>query len=221
MTKKEYAEYLSSLIDEELDVNIEFLADQLYAYFQCFMPYGKNVEKIFEPIPNGQIFYERIKPIFTETEKEVLEVFDQNASPGYFVPSKKSDNEQLKEFGKELLENLIIFSEFIQDEELIRNLKEISIIEISNSSKQDFENDVHQCLYEVFSDWTIENSDEEELISILDEAYYSISNDYFLSAYLQYPKFKNKPELDFLKPYFELWKRGYNFVLNDKKLILF
>ena len=221
MTKKEYAEFLGNLIDEEIDTDSEYLDDQFYSYFQCFMPYGENVDKVFEPITNGQLFYERIKPIFTTTEKEALEIFEQNASPGYFVPNKKDDKGLLKEIGKQFLENLIVFAEFVKDEELVSDLKKIDEVEISNTDEQDFDNETHQGLYDVFSDWRIENSDESELIEVLDEAYYSVSCDYFLSAYFQYPRFKNKPEIDFLMPYFELWKQGYRFVLNDKKLILF
>ncbi len=221
MTQKEYAEYLGNLIGEQIDIESEYLDDQFYGFFQCFMPYGKDVEKIFEPIPNGQVFCERIKPIFTTTEKEVLEVFSQNASPGYFVPSKKDDEGLLKDIGKQILENLIVFAEFVKDEDLMKDLKEINEIEISKTDKQDFHNEKHQKLYDAFSDWTIENSDENDLLALLDEAYYSISCDYFLSAYFQYPRYKNKPEIDFLKPYFELWTQGKRFVLNNNKLILF
>lgn len=221
MTQKEYAMYLGNLIDEEIDTEADYLDDQFYAYFQCFMPYGENVDKVFEPITDGQLFYERIKSIFTTTEKEVLEIFEENAFPGYFVPSKKDNKDLLKEIGKQFLENLIVFAEFIKDEELITDLKEMNEIEISNTDEQDFDNEKHLNLYETFSDWRIENSDERDLIEVLDEAYYSVSCDYFLSAYFQYPRYKNKPEIDFLKPYFELWKQGYSFVLNNKTLILF
>jgi hypothetical protein len=221
MTQKEYAEYLGNLIDEEIDTEAEYLDDQFYAYFQCFMPDGENADKVFEPITNGQLFHERIKPIFTTTEKEVSEIFEQNVSPGYFVPIKKSDMGVLQKIGKQFLENLIIFASFVNDEGLINDLKEINEVEISNTNEQDFDNEKHQGLYDAFSDWRIENSDESELIAVLDEAYYSVSCDYFLSAYFQYPRYKNKPEIDFLKPYFELWKLGYKFVLNNKKLILF
>ena len=221
MTQKEYAQYLGNLIGEEIDIESEYLDDQFYGYFGCFMPYGKDAEKIFEPIPDGQLFYERVKPIFETTEKEVLEIFAQNASPGYFAPSKKDDTEFLKKIAKNIIENLIVFAEFMKDEELIKELREITEVEISNSDKQDFESIKYLSLYDAFSDWRIENSDGNELIEVLDEAYYSISCDYFISTYFQYPRYKNKPEIDFLEPYFELWKQGRRFVLNNDKIILF
>lgn len=58
------------------------------------------------------------------------------------------------------------------------------------------------------------------LLGVLDEAYYSISCSYYLSVYLQYPRLKRKPETDFLQPYFELWQRGYDFIIEEEKLIL-
>lgn len=224
MTQKEYALYLGQLIDEEVDTESEYLDldDQFYAYFQCFMPYGKNVEKIFEPIPDGAMFYERLKPIFEATEQEVLEVYEQGASPGYFVSSKTADKEQLQRIGRELLNHLILFAEFIQNEELWDALQAIKTIEIADTEIVDFDSNMHEMWYETFSDWRLENSDSDSLIAILDEAYYSISCDYYLSAYFQYPRYKNRPAIDFLKPYFELWKYGYRFVLNDmNKMILY
>ena len=53
MNQKEYAKYLGDLIGEEVDVETDCLDDQFFAYFQCFMPFGKDAEKIFEPITNG------------------------------------------------------------------------------------------------------------------------------------------------------------------------
>ncbi|MCY4779380.1 hypothetical protein ORI89_06945 [Sphingobacterium sp. UT-1RO-CII-1] len=224
MTQKEYALYLGKLIDEEVDTESEYLDldDQFYAYFQCFMPYGEKAEKIFEPIPNGATFYERLKPIFEVTAQEVLGVVEQGASPGYFVPSKTADKEQLQSLGRDLLKHLLLFAEFIQDEELWHALQGIKTIEIAESDAVDFDSSMHEMWYEAFSNWRLENSDTDSLVAILDEAYYSISCDYYLSAYFQYPRYKNRPAIDFLKPYFELWKYGYRFVISDtNKMILY
>lgn len=40
---------------------------------------------------------------------------------------------------------------------------------------------------------------------VLGEAYYSIDCDYLLPAHLQYPNYAQRPQEDFLKPYFELY----------------
>lgn len=222
MTKKEYAILLATLIGETLhDEDETQLEDQFYFYFQSFMPHGNNLEKVFEPLPNGELLYQRIKPIFSATEKHFLEMSKQNSVPAYFVVPTQNNPEKLNELGQKLLENLILFSEFIEDETLTEHLKQISEITIADTNEQDFNHEIRLDFYEIFSDWQIDNQDNDDLISVLNEAYYSINCDYLLSAYLQYPDFKYKPEVDFLEPYFELWKMGYGFVLNDKKLILY
>ncbi|GET45552.1 hypothetical protein [Capnocytophaga felis] len=221
MTQKEYAEYLGRLIGEEIDTDSDMLEDEFYAYFQCFMPYGENIDKVFEPVPNGQALCERLKPIFKATEEEVLQSFDKNVSPGYFVPDKKGEESEIKAIGKQFLKELTDFASFLEDETLQQYLADIKEIEISKETEQNFDDDKYSYLCELFSDWMIDNTDYDSLISILREAYYSISCDYFLSAYLQYPSFTDKPSSDFLKPYFNLWQKGYNFVINDNRMILF
>ncbi|GIM48615.1 hypothetical protein [Capnocytophaga stomatis] len=221
MTQKEYAQYLAELIGEEMDTDCDELEELFYGYFQSFMPDGKNVEKVFEPIENGQLLYQRIKPIFETTKEETTRAFEQNIAPGYFVPNKKGTEEELKAIGKELLAGLLEFASFVEEETLQNYLSEITEIEISDNKEQNFDDEKHVHLWETLLDWTIDNTDYESLISILREAYYSINCDYFLAAYLQYPNYNDKPNGDFLKPYFELWQRGFRFVINDNKLILF
>lgn len=221
MTQKEYAQYLAELIGEEMDTDCNELEELFYGYFQSFMPDGKNVEKVFEPIENGQLLYQRIKPIFEATKEETIQAFEQNIAPGYFVPNKKGTEEELKAIGRELLARFLEFASFVEEETLQNYLKEIINIEISDSREQNFDDEAQTELYEILSIWYIDNTDYESLISILREAYYSINCDYFLAAYLQYPVLTNKPKTDFLKPYFELWQRGFQFVINGNTLILF
>lgn len=221
MTQKEYAQYLAELIGEEIDTDCNELEELFYGYFQSFMPDGKNVEKVFEPIENGQLLYQRIKPIFEATKEETIQAFEQNIAPGYFVPNKKGTKEELKAIGRELLAEFLEFTSFVEEETLQNYLKEIINIEISDSREQNFDDEAQTELYEILSIWYIDNTDYESLISILREAYYSINCDYFLAAYLQCPVLTNKPKTDFLKPYFELWQRGFQFVINGNTLILF
>ena len=48
-------------------------------------------------------------------------------------------------------------------------------------------NDTQDLFGEVFSEWQTSNTDYNSPEQVLDEAYYSINCDYYLSAYLQYP----------------------------------
>lgn len=217
MTKSEYASYLGAIIDEEIDANSKYLEDQFYGYFQSFMPYGEKLEKVFEPLPDGSALYDRIKPIYSATEEQALDLFNANASPGYFVPSEISATDDVMACAKRWLENLVVFADFVTDADLCLALQSVKNVRIGD--KVD-ESDLQDVLWDVFSDWKNENLDSDALISVLDEAYYSIACDYFIAAYLQYPSFKNKPAIDFLAPYFELWKRGFRLQLTTTELLL-
>lgn len=221
MTQKEYALYLGQLIGIEIDVESDFLEEEFFGYFQAFMPYGENLEKVFEPIEQGEELYQRIKPIFKATENHFLAAQKENYTPAYFTPPKNGSTEELDTLAKELLAGLIKFGKFIKVKRLQKLLNKVTEIEISQNEEQNFDDELHTELYETLSIWLIESSDYDSLSALLQEAYYSIGNDYFLSAYLQYPILIEKPKNDFLKPYFEIWLRGYQFVFNGNKLILF
>lgn len=62
-------------------------------------------------------------------------------------------------------------------------------------------------VYEAITEWMIDTQGLDAKLSVLGEAYYSVNCDYLLSAYLQYPNYAQKPQEDFLKPYFELGGR--------------
>ena len=222
MTKKEYAEYLSKLIPEiEVDLESSDLSKEFYAYFQCFMPEGKNVEKIFEPLENGKSLLERILPIYKTTKDKSLQQFKDGSSPGYFCPNPIQNNEYLKELGKRHIENLKSFSTFFKESELEKMLNNVTEVIVSNEKIELKDEYLNSYLYDCISDWGIENEEEDKLFGILNEAYYSINCDYYLSYYLQYPSFTNKPIQDFLKSYFEIWKAGYYCKLEKEKLIIY
>ena len=56
---------------------------------------------------------------------------------------------------------------------------------------------------------------------VLSEAYYSIDCDYLLSAYLQYPNYAQRPQEDFLKPYFELYLTGWQIAFERSEVVVF
>ncbi|MDR3059660.1 MAG: hypothetical protein LBU84_16170 [Prevotella sp.] len=61
MTQIEYFNYLKSI--PQLDLDDEFenidMEDQLYALFQCFMPEGTGVDKVFTPLDKGTSYWKR------------------------------------------------------------------------------------------------------------------------------------------------------------------
>lgn len=217
MNKNEYAEYLGTLIAEDIDSENE----EFYAYFQCFMPCGDGVEKVFKPLEKGEALLDRIMPIYQVTEEKTIQQFESNLVPGYFCPNPVANHLVLKDLGEKHVESLKIYAEFYKDNELydlLNNITEISILDSEAESKND---EINAFLYDSISEWGIDNEDNESLISVLSEAYYSINCDYYLSYYLQYPVFKNKPKTDFLKSYFDIWKSGYSCKFDEKRLMIY
>lgn len=73
-------------------------------------------------------------------------------------------------------------------------------------------------LYETIFDVVSEHKNYDEPIEVLNEAYYSIACDYWLSYYLQWHRYKLKG--DPFAPYFELFALGYSAVFSDNKLYI-
>lgn len=221
MDKKEYAKYLAEIIGEDIDIDSDDINDQFYGYFQSFMPNGNGVEKVFKPIPNGDLYYDRIIKIYSAAEERFNELSEEGAIPGYFCPNPVKDKELLIKYGKQYIENLKLFAQTIDDKEFEDALMEVKTIEVlEDNSDRNNENETNDIIYETISDWFIDNSDYESIIEILDEAYYSINCDYFLSYYLQYPSYEDKLKFDLFAPYFEIWKMGYYCWFDKGKLII-
>jgi len=221
MDKQAYAGYLGKLIEDyEIDFDCD-LSDQFYSYFQCFMPSGEKVEKVFEPLSNKEKLLERLLPIYKATEAKTLKQYAEGVSPGYFCPDITSNEIDITAYAKQHVEYLKAFASFSKDNELLEMLNEVKIVEVLENTPGIEDDTLNAHLYDAISDWGIGNINDEEPISLLSEAYYSINCDYYLSYYFQYPAFKNKPDIDFLKPYFKIWESGYYCKFDGEKLLLY
>ncbi len=81
MNQQEYGLYVLGLIGEEPYGEDGVTEDELYGYFQSFMPEGQGVEKVFEPLEHGQALLARILPIYGMLDASD---FEGEAVPGYF-----------------------------------------------------------------------------------------------------------------------------------------
>ena len=70
-------------------------------------------------------------------------------------------------------------------------------------------------------EWVIDSPKLDAKLWVLGEAYYSIDCDYLLSAYLQYPNYTQRPQEDFLKPYFELYLTGWQIAFERSEVVVF
>ena len=213
MTNFEYARRIDEAVGLDLDLDCKEidLQDKLYGLFQCFMPEGAGVKAVFAPLQNGAELQARIMPIYAVTAQQTREAFDQGVAPGYFCPPQdtKFDEEALKSRALAYVRNLKIFAEFLGDDELLKMLNEIKSARVQESFNLAHHEDGLACaVYEAITEWMIDAPKLDTKLWVLGEAYYSINCDYLLSAYLQYPNYAQRPQEDFLKPYFELYLAG-------------
>ena len=226
MTNFEYAHRIDEAagLDLDLDCKEIDLQDKLYGLFQCFMPEGAGVEAVFAPLQNGTELQARIMPIYAVMAQRTREAFDQGVAPGYFCPPQdtKFDEEALKSLALAHVQNLKIFAEFLGDDELLKMLNETKSARVQESFDLAHNKDgLANAVYEAITEWMIDSPKLDMKLWVLGEAYYSIDCDYLLSAYLQYPNYAQRPQEDFLKPYFELYLAGRQIAFERGEVVVF
>lgn len=214
-----YANHLLQLIDEPAANEIP---DDSYFYglFQCFMPDGVGLEQVFSGLANAEQLYARLLPIYQANQSYYQKVVAKGAVPGYFCPETQAiDASALQQIGQQYLANLKQLALFCQDQSTLERLNQIQQIKLEKPRKKD---DVTEdSVYELISQWVLDQPCTEPKLELLGEAYYSIACIYPLAYYLQYPSFSHKPECDVLAPYFELWRNGYRAIFCDNCLYIY
>ena len=226
MTNFEYASRINEAagLDLSLDCKEIDLQDKLYGLFQCFMPDGAGIDAVFAPLQNGTELQARIMPIYAVTAQQTREAFDQGVAPGYFCPPQdtKFDEEALKSLALAHVQNLKIFADFLGKSELLKILEQIKSARVQKGF--DFahnKDELADAVYEAITEWMIDSPKLDAKLWVLGEAYYSINCDYLLPAYLQYPNYAQRPQEDFLKPYFELYLAGRQIAFERGEVVVF
>ncbi|MDF2934641.1 MAG: hypothetical protein K0Q90_14 [Paenibacillaceae bacterium] len=216
MDREEYGRYLLSMMEEEEpDEDTVVEAEELFGFFQMFMPEGDGVEAIFEPLEDGDAYLKRIIPIYGMLDPAD---FSGDIIPGYFNAKRvEASGEALIAYGQQFIEGLKQLLD--EDEEVSAYLAAVQQIELLPSGQIAAIRPLSDAgVYEALFDVVNQGRDFEEPIDVLGEAYYSIACDYWISYYLQWPRFGLKG--DPLAPYFELYRRGYTAVFSEGKLFI-
>ena len=238
MDQQEYGRYCLAMGGEEFmpEDGEQVEAEHLYGFFQWFMPSGGGVERVFEPIPEGQLFLNRIRPIYAMLNPED---FTGEYVPGYFNGGYEvASEETLRKWGLELIVGLkSLFSMVPEDDEsadiAMEALQELACVQevvvlpqgelgkLEQRAIQGTDEEDSEAVYEALGDLLSSRRDYDEAIEILSEAYYSIACDYWVAYYLQWPRYEGLQEAEnCLYPYFELYRYGYNLHWTQTKLFI-
>lgn len=222
MDKGTYAKYLLQLIDEEPDPYESEIDEALfYGYFQMYMPAGNGVKATFEPVEDGDAYLQRLLQIYVMLDPED---FRGNEVPGYFNSKVRDQpNEKLIDYGKQFIQSLKeLINECSEKSDTTDAAAYLSGIEevriVSHGSINDIREQYDAEIYETIFDIISNHKDYDEPIEVLDEAYYSIACDYWISYYLQWHRYGLKG--DPFAPYFELYRLGYSPIFAKNKLYI-
>jgi hypothetical protein len=127
---------------------------------------------------------------------------------------------EVEPLGHTFLDNLRRLARIIGDRELSGLLAATKRVRLGNIESGAYESDEHICVYETVGDWLIEVTDYSDLLPALDEAYYSVACDSWLTDYLRWPYYESLCDRDVFAPCFELWRRGLRFAFDQGSLVL-
>ena len=98
----------------------------------------------------------------------------------------------------------------------LRGIEEIEIVPPGSIDeiRQQYDPEIYETVFDIIS----EQREYDEPIEVLDEAYYSIACDYWISYYLQWHRYRLNG--DPFAAYFELYRRGYSAVFSENKLYI-
>lgn len=200
VTPSDYLKYLLRLIGED-----ETGSDgDLLGLFQTFRPDGRGAERVFAPLVNGQNFIERILPVYEATASSPAE-------EAYFVVRREpAGSERTLQLGQALSLSLSELSLQVGDPELIAVCKSPKVTACGVSSDA-LDSDEHLCVYEILGDWFTDLTEFERPETVLNEAFYSIACNPWLSLYLRWPQFAERVTGDPFASYFALWQAGLDF----------
>lgn len=222
MDKHSYAKYVLHLLGEEMESDEPDIDEtQFFGYFQMYMPDGKGVEATFDPLEDGHAYLQRILQIY-----EMLgpEEFSGSVVPGYFTKKAANvPNEILIDFGRQFiqgLKDLMLESsekvDTIDSALYLLGIEEVKIVPPGSIDgiRQQYDPEIYETIFDIIS----EQKGYDEPIEVMDEAYYSIACDYWISYYLQWHRYRLNG--DPFAAYFELYSRGYSAIFSKNKLYI-
>lgn len=209
MKQQEYFEYVNSITRENFDLD---LYDNTFGIFQALSTKPTLLQRVFRPFKEN-----------TQLHEKILELYNSVATPlnsSYFIISRSDIcNDDIISLCKQFKDNLFQFSKDYNLTELKDLINNISKIEFQQFEDNTLSNDSNLLVYESICDLLGTLEYKNDSFAILDEAYYSISCDYYLSYYLQWPQILTKTNKNIFEPYFKLYQNGIKIAFKDNIMI--
>jgi hypothetical protein len=216
MTKLERLAYWKKVcgdIGPETWVNEE---DDLFAFFQRFRPYGRDVAKVFDGVYRGEEILVRLLRFYHHTT--------ESADDAYFVVRNPvvATAAQLLEAVTQYLDKVRQMAEASETVELMGLLDALQIeVEKKNAPPHSALPEPNLALLnDTVTDWFLELDPETSEALLLKEAFYSMTCDYQLSWYVLWPLYQGSTRIqDPFDPYFRLWIYGAVLRFTNEELL--
>jgi hypothetical protein len=207
----------------ELDARVWKTEDDLFAFFDCFRPNGKDLEKVFAEVVGGDEILQRLLKVYG--------LKDTSSPWGYFIVRQPSSAtpERLVDLTTQHLEKVRqIAHSYLSESDQKKKIDErdkATAAELIGLLEGDLQIKVKRqprpvrlqpdydapetIIYDMLSDWFNDLVPTESDALLMDEAFYSIACDYKIADYLMWPLYRDSTNIEEpFAPYFELWTHG-------------
>lgn len=180
--------------------NAAFDSDALTGMFTRFRPNGAGLERLFEQDPVQLAVLARIKNVFHAS------ALSWRPTDFYFVMRvfDPLSEREARKLADEHLAAMQQLADFVGDTE---TQHAISLLRASPDASGD--DVISTLVYDCLTDFLAGFDASQNALFVLDEALYSMANDYYLMAYMLWPAIQQQTGLPaLLDPYFEMWRHG-------------
>jgi hypothetical protein len=205
---------LKQRIQVTAGIDAETDTDSMIGFFQKFRPDGQGLQGLFDGLPRGEQYRDRLDRLFQAAGEDRRESGGRDA---YFVVRQPpAISPEVAEFhATRWLESLRRMALRVKQPELsgcLNSLPRIRVLE-GNPPKQPKRDQESFPLLKAIKVHGASLTDgiagECQVVSLLREAYYFIACDWVIRDYLLWPAYANElDESDPMAGYFELWRHG-------------
>lgn len=197
---------LMSRVAAETGVSVAKFEDRydLAGMFNRYRPDGRGLDRLFSADGVEGEVRDRIKRVFA------VSATSWKSTDIYFVIGnyEKIEMNRAVEFVTLFLREFSTFSGFVGDAELCGSLNDLRLVQKAPEGVRK-NGDIEIMMHELLGDFLAKFSPKDHPIFWLDEAIYSMANDYCLLTYIIWPVIRSLSAVPgAIDSYFDLWRYG-------------